>query len=135
MTHSNVICLMPTSSWLRQPNSDLLEAMARKPVEITRSETRGFLRMIFGPAVLCYEPQGKGQRVFRLPNTNDALVLDYAERTARFKPSWVTARVYCGAVRVMFQPRERLDPFVGGWLQRVLRLLRIGGRADLPNAA
>jgi len=135
MTLSNVICLMPASNWLRRPQSHLLEAMARKPLEITRSEARGFLRMIFGPPALCYEPQGRGQRVFRLPNTDDALVLDYTERAARFKPNWVTARVYCGAVCVVFQPRERLDRFAGGWLQPVLRLLGIGGRPALPHPA
>src|SRR5215470_16043365 len=107
MTHSDVICPVPIK-WLSQPTSDLLEAMARKPVEITRPEARGFLRAIFGPPGLWYEPQGKGRNVYCLPNTTHALVLDYVEPTAPSEPSRVIARVHWGAVRIVFLTRGRL---------------------------
>ena len=115
MTYANVICPIPESRWLRQPTLDMLEAMARKPLEIKRSEARAFLRQIFGQAGMGYEPQGTGQRVFRLPGTNDALVLDYGEPVAPFEPSRVIARVHWGAVRTVFLPRGRLDR-VWAWL-------------------
>ena len=91
MTHSNVMCATPESRWLREPTFDLLEAMAKRPLEITRSEARGFPRAIFGPAGLRDAPLGKGRRVFCLPTTNDALVLDYVEPIAPFEPSPVIA--------------------------------------------
>jgi len=128
MTHGDVICPIPDSRRLRQQTFDLLAAMAKRPIEITRSEARGFLRAIFGPAGLCYEPRGTGRRVFRLPTTNDALVLDYLEPVVPFEPSRVIARVHWKAVHIKFRPRRSLDRIARDWLQSILRLLGIGGR-------
>jgi len=101
--------------------------MARKPLEMTRAEAQGFLRAIFGPAGLGHEPQGMGQKIFCLPGTNDALVLDYVKPISPFEPSPVIASVHWGAV--CFRPRQRL----AARLRAVLRLLGIGGRGELDN--
>src|SRR5215831_6561566 len=129
MTHNNVICPTPAGRELSQGALNLLAAMARKPLEMTRAEAQGFLRAIFGPAGLGHEPQGMGQKVFCLPGTNDALVLDYVKPISPFEPSPVIARVHWGAL--CFRPRQRL----GARFRAVLRLLGIGGRGDLDNAA
>jgi hypothetical protein len=106
---------------------DLLDEMAERPVEITRTETKELLRVVFGAVGLRDLPTGRGRVIHRLPNGDDVLVLDYAERARRFEPCWVTGRVHRGAVQIVL-PSEGLG-------SRLLRALRISTGGGLSHAA
>src|SRR5690349_2904419 len=99
------------SPWARK----LLDEADEMAVKITRTQAKTFCRAILGPVNLRDLPSGKGRRVFRLPNSNDALILDYAKRAPRFKPSWVRAQVRRGALRIVLRPALRLELLVTGW--------------------
>src|SRR5215472_4659363 len=85
---------------------NLLEDMAEQRVEITRTQAKTLWRWLFGTAGLRDLPTGGGRVIRRLPNGNDALVLDFAERSRLFEPSWVSGRVHRGAVRIVLQPER-----------------------------
>jgi hypothetical protein len=87
---------------------NLLDEMAERPVEITRTETKKLLRVVFGAAGLCDLPTGRGRVIRRLPDSDDALVLDYEERSRPFEPCWVRGRVHRGAVRIVLPWWEQL---------------------------
>src|SRR5215475_9806842 len=95
--------------------SDLLDHMAQAPVYLTRTKTKNLCREMFGSAVLRNLPRGKGRRIFSVPNSNDLLVLDYAQPAPRFEPSWVKARVHRGAFRTTLRPGLRLELLVASW--------------------
>jgi len=105
----------------------LLDEMADRRVEITRTQTKKLWRAVFGAAGLRDLPTGAGRVIRRLPNGIDALVLDYADRARRFEPCWVTGRVHRGAVQIVL-PSEGLG-------SRLLRALRISTRRGLSHAA
>jgi len=102
----------------------LLEDMAERPAHMTRTQAKRLCRAVFGSTSLRDLPTGRGRVIRRLPNGNDALVLDYAERSRRFEPCWVVGRVHCGAVRVVL-PSERLGSRL---LRAITRALRISPR-------
>jgi len=110
---------------------DLLEDMAEQRVEITRTEAKRLCRALFGAASLSYLPAGRGRVVQRLPNGNDALVLDFSEQSRPFEPSWVGGRVHRGAVRIVL-PSEGLGSRL---LRAIPRTLRISTRGGLSRAA
>jgi hypothetical protein len=114
---------------------DLLEEMAKRPVKLTRTEAKDLCRAIFGAAGPRDVPPGKGRRIFRLPNGDDLLVLDYAKRAPRFEPSWVKCRVRCGAWRMPLRPMLRRHRFISACFQPTLRLLRIVRGGGLRHAA
>jgi hypothetical protein len=128
LTNSNVTCtrveIEPLPWWVH----DVLHEMNEGPVEITRTHAKDLCREIFGPPALRDLPPGKGRKIFRLPNSYDALILDYDKRAPLFEPSWVTGRVHRDALRTVLRPGLRLELFLSDWLGPILRLLRIGGR-------
>ena len=111
--------------------ANLLEDMAERRVEITRTQAKRLCRAVFGAAGLRDLPTGRGRVIRRLPNGKDALVLDYAGRSRRFEPCWVTGRVHRGAVRIVL-PREGLGSRL---LRAIPRALRISTRRGLSRAA
>ena len=131
MADTNLIFMRGKSRTLPNWVQDLLEEIAARPVTITRTEAKELCRLILGSASLRNLPSGKGRRVFRLPNSDDALILDYHKRAALFEPSWVKCRVRRGALR----PTLRLDRRVAGYLQSMTRLLRAGKAGGLRHAA
>jgi hypothetical protein len=60
---------------------NLLAKMAEQPVRITRTEANKLLQVTFGAAGLRGLPKDRGQVILRLPNSNDALVLEFAADT------------------------------------------------------
>jgi hypothetical protein len=114
----------------------LLHIMAQEPVKMKRYEAQNLRRAIFGPVGLRSVPRGRARQVFRLPNCDDVLVLDYAKPSSRFgEPSWVTGRVERSALRIVLRPRLRLDRLVSPWFPALLRMLRISRRGGLTHAA
>jgi hypothetical protein len=107
---------------------DLVSEMKERQVKLTRTQAKELCRATFGPGGLRDWPRGRGQLVFRLPNTNDGLILDFGKRAPRFQPSWVTGRVHRGALRTVLRIGLRLELLLTAWLGPILRLLRIGGR-------
>jgi hypothetical protein len=103
---------------------EVLDLMSERPVEITRAQAKDFCRAILREAPLRV-PREKGRRIFRI-NGNDALVLDYAQRAPRSRPSWVKGRVHQDAFRIALRSRFRLELALTGWFERVSRWLRIG---------
>lgn len=114
----------------------LLQIMAQEPVKMKRYEAQNLRRAIFGPVGLRNVPRGQGRQVFRLPDSDDVLVLDYAKPSTRFgQPSWVTGRVERRALRIVLRPRLRLDRLIRPWFPALLRTLRISRRGGLTHAA
>lgn len=114
----------------------LLQIMAQEPVKMKRYEAQNLRRAIFGPGGLRDVPQTRARQVFRLPNSDDVLILDYAKPSRRFgEPSWVTGRVERSALRIVLRPRLRLDRLVSPWFPALLRTLRISRRGGLTHAA
>jgi hypothetical protein len=109
---------------------DLLDEMAERRVEITRTQTKKLWRAVFGASGLRDLPTGRGRVAHPLPNSDDVLVLDFAARSRPFEPCWVRGRVHRGAVRIVL-------PW---WEQLKSRLLwavppRINTRRGLSRAA
>jgi hypothetical protein len=115
MANTNTTSMQVELKILREWACDLLDEMAQGPVEIKRRQAQYLRREIFGAAGSRKVPKRRGRMVFRLPNSDDVLVLDYAEPAPRFQPSWVSGRVYRGAVRVV------LPPTASPWVQSILR--------------
>ena len=135
MARNNLTSMRGKSNTLSNRGQHLLEEIAKRPVTITRTEAKDFCRVILGSASLRDLPSGKGRRVFRLPNSDDALILDYHKRAALFEPSWVKCRVYSGAWQPVLRPTLPLELLVSRWLEPVLRLLRISGSGGISHAA
>jgi hypothetical protein len=117
---------VPEYMTLKDWVDEVLDLMSERPVEITRAKAKYFCRVILGRAALRDLPRGKGRRIFRI-NGSDALVLDYAKPSRRFKPSWVKGRVRRGAFRTTLRPALRLELLVTGWFGPLFRWSRIGG--------
>jgi hypothetical protein len=112
---------------------DLLYEMGERPVEITRTRAKELCRVMLGPAELRHLPPDKGRRILPLPNSNDALILDYAGRAPLFEPRWVKGRIHRDALQTVLRPGLRLELFLSDWLGPILRLLRIGERGGTPR--
>jgi hypothetical protein len=102
---------------------DLFLDMHRKSVKITRTQAKTICRMCAQSDA--HTSPKKAGRIIPIPNGNDVLILDYAKRAPRFKPSCVTGRVHSDTLRTVLRPGLRLELLISSWFDPVLRLLRI----------